>query len=380
MIVIPGRIPIIIHPFFWLFAFLIGWLNSPSFFGALIWVGIIFVSVLIHEFGHALAALFFRQKVQIQLIPLGGLTSYEGPKLSLWKQFIITFNGPLFGFFLFLLATFVLEMHFFDSLLWIGIFRMVQIANLFWTVVNLLPVLPLDGGQLLRIVLEAVFGVKGFKAALLVGALLSVVLALGFFLVQQLLAGAIFFLFAFQSFSSWRKTRLIIAGDREEENAQLMMELEAAMSQNKIDEAKQLIDQIRSKVSGGIFFLTATQYLAFLLSREGKRKEAYDLLTPIQEHLEDNSRILLQELAFEQNNHQLVADLSADCYQIMPTQQVALRNARSFAWLNQPKPAGGWLQAAWQAGPLNLASLLQEPSFSRLVQDSDFKEFIDKMQ
>lgn len=38
MIEIPGRIPLAIHPFFWVFAALIGWLNSGSPLGALIWV------------------------------------------------------------------------------------------------------------------------------------------------------------------------------------------------------------------------------------------------------------------------------------------------------------------------------------------------------
>jgi hypothetical protein len=66
-----------------------------------------------------------------------------------------------------------------------------QIANLFWTVVNLFPVLPLDGGQMLRIVLESLFGLKGYRAALLVGAILATVSALLFFVVHQILAGRI---------------------------------------------------------------------------------------------------------------------------------------------------------------------------------------------
>ena len=376
MILIRGKIPILIHPFFWLFAFLIGWLNSPSLIGAIVWMGIIFVSVLIHEFGHALTALFFKQKVQIQLIPFGGLTSYEGPTLRLWQQFLITLNGPLFGFLLFLLATLLLEMNVFHSPFFIGVVRATQIANLFWTAVNLLPVLPLDGGQLLRVVLEAIFGVKGFKAALLVGAVLAVLIALFFFFVQQLLAGAIFFLFAFQSLSSWRKSRLISSSDREEENKNLMNALEVAMAQGKTDEAKALSQQIREKAAGGVFFLTATQYLSFLLAKEGKRKEAYELLLPIQEHLEDNSLLLLQELAAEENNHQLVVKLSADCYQLAPNQQVALRNARSCAFLNEPKPAGGWLVAASQLGKIDLPSILQEEAFSAVKNHPEFQEMI----
>lgn len=377
MIVIPGKIPIIIHPFFWLFAFLIGWLNSSTLLGSLLWVAIIFVSVLIHEFGHALSALFFKQKVQIQLIPLGGLTSYEGPKLRLWQQFIITFNGPLFGFFLFVLATAALRIELFHSPILVGVVRATQIANLFWTVVNLLPVLPLDGGQLLRIVLEAIFGVKGFKAALFIGALLAILLALYFFFIQQLLAGAIFFLFAFQSFSAWFKSRLIVSSDRDEDNKALMIDLEAAMSQGKLDEAKRLIEQIRSRVSSGILFLTATQYLSFLFSREGKRKEAYRLLLSIKGNLGEDSSLLLHELAFEENNYSLVTELSADCYQLAPTQETALRNARSFGFLDQPKPAGGWLRAAQQLGPLDTEAILKEKAFLSVKEHPEFREFIN---
>ena len=145
MIVIPGPIPIAIHPFFWLFAAMIGWLNSGSFYGTLIWVGIIVVSVLIHEFGHALTAVFFRQKARIQLIALGGVTTFDGPKLKFWQQFLITLNGPVFGFLLFLAATLLLQWKI-ASPVWYGILKTTQLANLFWTVVNLLPVLPLDGG------------------------------------------------------------------------------------------------------------------------------------------------------------------------------------------------------------------------------------------
>ncbi|MBI3236126.1 MAG: M50 family metallopeptidase, partial [Chlamydiales bacterium] len=97
MITIPGKIPILIHPTFWLFAAIIGFMNSQSFIGTLIWVGIIFISVLFHEFGHALMACLFGKKPRIELVALGGLTYHSGEGLSLGKQFLIVLNGPLFG-------------------------------------------------------------------------------------------------------------------------------------------------------------------------------------------------------------------------------------------------------------------------------------------
>jgi Zn-dependent protease len=380
MIVIPGRIPIAIHPFFWIMAALIGWMYSGSLFGMLIWIGIVLVSVIIHEFGHALTAVAFGQEARIQLIALGGLTSFEGPKLKFWQQFVITFNGPLFGFFLFLIASALLKLDLSAWPILHGALKATQIANLFWTIVNLLPVLPLDGGQLLRIVLEASFGVKGFKAALLIGAIISILLSFYFFIVQAFLIGALFFLFAFQSFDSWRKSRIVVMSDREEENRQLLTQGEIALQAGKKEAAKQFFEKVREKTKGGVLSATASQYLAILFVKDGKHKEAYDLLLPIEEHLADDTRCLLHQLAAEFRNYPVVAKLSSECYQVAPTQEMALRNARAFAYLKQPKLAGGWLQTAWAYGGIELAPILSEEEFIPLAGNLEFKEFVEKIK
>jgi Zn-dependent protease len=378
MIELPGRIPIAIHPFFWLFAALIGWLSSQSLSGMFIWIGIIFFSVLIHEFGHALTAVFFKQKARIQLIALGGVTLYEGPKLKFWKQFLITLNGPLFGFGLFLLATLLLQFQW--PLLVFKILKLTQIANLFWTVVNLLPVQPLDGGQLLRIALEGFFGLKGFRASLLIGALFAALISFYFFMMQGFLIGAFFFLFAYQSFDSWRKSRHATQEDRLDENKKLMAEGEIALQEGRVEEAKRIFEAVREKASHSLLGRTATQYLAFLHVKEGKREGAYELLLPLKEHLSGEGLCLLHELAAEKRNHPLVASISAECYQIAPSRKMALANARAFAFLNQPKEAGGWLQTAWQFGGMDLNHILKEEDFQKLKDDPEFKQFVDPLR
>jgi stage IV sporulation protein FB len=375
MIEIPGRIPLLIHPFFWIFAAIIGWLNSQTLMGTLIWVGIIFVSVLFHEFGHALTAICFKQKAKIQLVALGGLTSFEGPKLKFWQQFLITLNGPLFGFFLFLFASFLLKFSW--PFVFVSILKATQFANLFWTVINLLPVLPLDGGQLLRIVLEASFGIKGFRASLLIGSILSALFSFYFFMVQAFLVGAFFFLFAFQSFDSWRKSRLVTKDDQEEENKELMLKAEMALQAGNKEEAKRLLEDVAKKTEGGLLALTAKQYLAFFAMKEGNHEHAYEILLPIKEELTDDALCILHELAAEQKNYPLVMELSAKAYQIAPNQKMALDNARAFAYQGQAKPAGGWLQTAWQYGGMRIEDVLQEEEFQRLKNDPDFKEFVD---
>jgi len=373
------QIPIAIHPLFWLSAAILGWLYGQSVAATLIWIGIILGSVLIHELGHALTAVFFGQKAKIQLVAFGGLTTYDGgPPLKFWQQFVIVFNGPLFGFGLCFLATFALKaplspfMH--------EVFRSVQLANFLWSAVNLLPVLPLDGGQLLRIVLEGLFGLKGFKASLILGTLLSFLIACVAFVYGYFLAGAFFFLFAFQNFDTWRKARLAKAADRREENNQLMMQAENALKLGQNSEAKRLFELICSQSPGGILSLSAAQYLAFFDMKEGNKEEAYQRLLPIKDELAQESICLLHQLAFEHANDPLVADLSTACYQLAPSQEVALRNARSFARLKQPTAAGGWLQTAWQHGAFNLEEVLKESAFLKIKEDAAFLEFINPLK
>ena len=101
MIKIPGPIPIFVSPFFWVMAIAIGWLSTMSIFETFLWVCVIFVSVLFHEFGHALTAVGFGQKVIIELTGYGGLTIRRNQKpFQSWKEFLIGLNGPLAGFLL----------------------------------------------------------------------------------------------------------------------------------------------------------------------------------------------------------------------------------------------------------------------------------------
>ena len=143
MITIPGTIPIRIHPLFWLLAVLIGWLSSNTVQGTVLWTFVIFFSVMFHEFGHALTALAFGQKPNIDLVATGGLTTRSGPPLKLWQEFLVILNGPLAGFILYGILFAIYESlntskhPILDRLFQIGLF-----VNLVWTIINLLPFSP----------------------------------------------------------------------------------------------------------------------------------------------------------------------------------------------------------------------------------------------
>jgi len=107
-------------------------------------------SVLAHEFGHAGVARAFDLDPEIYLVSLGGITRHAPPRRP-WHEFAIVLAGPMMNFalaaaFYFGGALLPANAAFITSWV-IGI-------NLVWGIYNLLPVWPMDGGQLMRVVLK----------------------------------------------------------------------------------------------------------------------------------------------------------------------------------------------------------------------------------
>src|SRR5512142_78095 len=98
-------IPVSVHPSFWLIAILFG--ASGNLLLLPIWVLVVFVSILIHELGHALAFRRHGQRSHILLYFAGGLTipepvywasGYANVGLTANQQIFISLAGPVAGF------------------------------------------------------------------------------------------------------------------------------------------------------------------------------------------------------------------------------------------------------------------------------------------
>ena len=153
-------IPVRVNPFFWLMAAFLGWDDSPGDSGQqsikigilLIWMGCVFVSVLVHEMGHALAARHYGlSNVRIVLHGMGGVAISDSG-LGSRQRIIQLILGPGAGFILFGII-FIISRLTFDALrdyIFYGyaVYYLLWI-NLVWGVLNLLPIYPLDGGQIL---------------------------------------------------------------------------------------------------------------------------------------------------------------------------------------------------------------------------------------
>ena len=151
--------PVRIHPSFLLIAALLGAGGGGDLSLVVAWVVIAGVSILLHELGHAVAFRRFGVGSRIELHAMGGVTiPVSGSGLAPGQQVAVSAAGPLTGLAvgLVVLAGVRLAGYQPDTQLGGGIVRDILFANIAWSLVNLLPVLPLDGGQLLAAVLRIV--------------------------------------------------------------------------------------------------------------------------------------------------------------------------------------------------------------------------------
>jgi len=223
-------IPIRVHPLFWLIAILFG--ASLSLLQLPIWVLVLFISILIHELGHAFAMRFYGQSARIILYHMGGGaiadsvqwgSRWANVALGYGPQTVIALAGPFAGFLLAALILLgvaltggsigtywlfgVIPLPLAVSLTAGGIvnFFVAQMlwVNIFWGLINLLPISPLDGGNVARNILVQYDPRDGLRKSLWLSTVAGGLMALvGFLLWHNLYITLLFGFLAYQSYQS----------------------------------------------------------------------------------------------------------------------------------------------------------------------------------
>lgn len=181
-----GDIPVRIHPFFWLGTVVLGLDLSRRGADILtylaVWIALVFVSILVHELGHILMGRYFGCDGEIALTGFGGLAIGSSGQPERWQRNLVSLAGPMAGFLFAAVA--VAGFWLYNPNVALGIlgdlfhvdvppadvpplvgFAMLNLLfiNIFWGLVNLLPIWPLDGGQICREVCESYRGREGVR-------------------------------------------------------------------------------------------------------------------------------------------------------------------------------------------------------------------------
>ncbi|MCD4748610.1 MAG: site-2 protease family protein [Thermoanaerobaculales bacterium] len=170
--------PVVIQPFFLITAWLIG--PRGDLMSSALWIISVFLGVLAHELGHAFAGRHFGLDPMIQLHGFGGMTSWRNRvALGHGRRILLSAAGPAVG-----IAVGLSVLALAPVLGATGGILVAQLltytvwVNLGWGLLNLVPVLPLDGGHIASSAAEAAFGPRGKVAALIVSLMLTVSLGL----------------------------------------------------------------------------------------------------------------------------------------------------------------------------------------------------------
>ncbi len=204
------RIPIRIHLWFWLMALWLWTLNSDQgWAGLLIWVLVVFQGILMHELGHAMVGRVFGKKPRIELIALGGLTWWEQREpMSPGRSLLVSAAGPAVGIFIGSLTLVLMDaLRVPDATLARYAFRSLIFVNLGWGILNLLPVLPLDGGNIVASLMELVAPSRGRLLACYVSFGVIALLVAVTVTFRQYPATILLFLLAFSTYQAFRIER-----------------------------------------------------------------------------------------------------------------------------------------------------------------------------
>ncbi|MGA2065284.1 MAG: hypothetical protein ABSG86_09950 [Thermoguttaceae bacterium] len=166
--------PVRIHPLFWLVTVLLGqgYWKPPEM--AVLWVAGVLLCILVHELGHAVVLRWSGFRPWIVLHGFGGLTIHAPGEAGArepgpWGQILISAAGPAAGFLLAaaivagalaidhgnhrVLVLWVLRVV--PQVIWLGPWLKTMVfvnilleVSVLWGLLNLLPIIPLDGGQI----------------------------------------------------------------------------------------------------------------------------------------------------------------------------------------------------------------------------------------
>jgi Zn-dependent protease len=162
-------IPVRVHPMFWLVTVILATSGKRSPQALFFWVLAVFVSILVHEMGHALTFRRFGYEPWVTLYAMGGLASANVRRMDPRTHILISLAGPGAGFVLAAIIvtlmrlggnpiTFVFgwpsivhwQFDSIDNLRLVNFVNDLLFVNIWWGLVNLLPIYPLDGGQISR--------------------------------------------------------------------------------------------------------------------------------------------------------------------------------------------------------------------------------------
>ena len=183
--------------------------SGPQF--ALLWIPVLFISILIHELAHAaMIGAFGYGPSQIVLQGVGGVTINER-RARPWQDLFISLAGPASSLLLAFLVGLISQLPFGhrDPFL-VALLPVLRWANIVWGIFNLMPVAPLDGYGVVRNFLRMFLNERtAFTIAIWTSMVVGSLLALAGLALKQFFLVVLLLWYVRSSYMQWQFFRSI---------------------------------------------------------------------------------------------------------------------------------------------------------------------------
>ena len=177
---------------------------------ALLWIPVLFLSVLIHEFAHAaMIGAFGYGPSEIVLGGIGGATMNRRVAKP-WHDVIISLAGPAASFALsFLIRILYFRVPFMRSdPMMVEFLPLMILMNMWWGEFNLLPISPLDGGHAVRNLLRMFLKDRvAFLIAVWIAIVVGAAVVVWAIMTRSILLAALISWYVFMNYQSWQYYR-----------------------------------------------------------------------------------------------------------------------------------------------------------------------------
>lgn len=298
--------------------------------------GAIAVLTIVHELGHALAARRTGAHAEISLGFLAGYASYRPNRtLKRWEQAWISFAGPFVHI---ATAVVVLVAMGVNPLDFDQVGDSPASAAIFWAgpvigLLNLIPVLPLDGGNIVTYGLDAILPGRGHRIMLY--ASIGITVSAAVLLVASGRPGFVLFI-GFLLIAQWQ----MLSADRPAKPRSSVWEDAAAL----LDAGKD--GKARRTLLAALSHPQPTPPPTDVRISESQAEELIDLLPDPLPHGDPGNEYVLANLLLSTRRYDEAAHYAAGCYERNPNSLSALIVARAAGALHDQSTAIGWLRSA----------------------------------
>lgn len=372
-----GKVTLRAEPFFWFAMALFGAsLGRGSARESFAWGAVIGLSVLLHELGHAAVCLLCGSGADIALQGFGGSTRARDLDRigTWWRRAALDLAGCAAGFAAAAAAAGVLYAGASPEARRLA--SMFFAVNLWFSIFNLLPVSPMDGGKLVAGLLSARWGERGRRAAHGFGALAGAAAALYFYRVEAFFGALLCGAMAAGEVRALKRSLAMTPADSDPAITAELPRAVALWEAGRRAEAIAALTALREKAKAGLTFEAATLQLAVFLYVSGEAEKSYPLFKSVDEsEMPPAAKHAYADAALRREDFETALRLGRMNFHDAPGADTALAAAIAAAGLRDARETASWLKTALRHG-LDRARL-RAREFDPVRGSEEFQDLLD---